>query len=55
MSNGLETLAYAIKYNYPEIADRAAPWTLCESWDNIAKVIGNERAEMAWVCASIPH
>ncbi|TEB37756.1 hypothetical protein FA13DRAFT_1785665 [Coprinellus micaceus] len=44
----MATLAYAIKYNYPEIADRVAPWTLSESWDDVVKHLGDDRAEMAW-------
>ena len=53
MSHGIQTLAYSMKYNYPEIADKASPWTLAESWDNVANHLGDDRAQMAWVCRSI--
>lgn len=50
-----EVLKYAAKFNYPQLANRAARWTLPKySLEDMVKVFGagNELTLLAWV--SIP-
>ena len=43
-------LVYALKYGYPKVADVAAPYTIPDCYDTVAKHIGHDRAAThAWV------